>query len=249
MLFNSYEYIFLFLPITFAVYFLLNRKRLTVAAKTWLVLSSLFFYSWWNIKYFPLILGSIFFNYAAGTILARGSSRQESEGLTKGNTGKTIILLVAIAGNIVLLGYYKYTDFLIGNINYLAEWQIPLVRIVLPLGISFFTFTQIAYLVDSYKGLVREYSLLNYCLFVTFFPHLLAGPIIHHKEMMPQFASMRNKALNGRNIAIGLYLFSIGLFKKVIIADEFAVWAAAGFDEAKVLSFAQAWLTSLSYTF
>jgi D-alanyl-lipoteichoic acid acyltransferase DltB (MBOAT superfamily) len=121
-------------------------------------------------------------------------------------------------------------------------------NIILPLGISFFTFTQIAFLVDAYKGKVQEYDLLNYMLFVTYFPHLLAGPILHHSEMMPQFISRWNRAVRWRNIAIGLFLFSIGLFKKVIIADTFSGWAHSGFDMADTLNFFEAWATSLSYT-
>ncbi|MDN5053335.1 MBOAT family O-acyltransferase, partial [Aliarcobacter butzleri] len=121
--------------------------------------------------------------------------------------------------------------------------------IILPLGISFFTFTQIAFLVDAYRREAKEYSLVNYMLFVTYFPHLLAGPILHHKEMMPQFASKYNWVKNYRNIALGLFIFSIGLFKKVVIADTFAPWATAGFDTATTLNLIEAWATSLSYTF
>jgi len=117
------------------------------------------------------------------------------------------------------------------------------------LAISFFTFQQIAYLVDSYRQETKEYDFLNYALFVTFFPQLIAGPIVHHKEMMPQFAKTRNKVKNYRNIAMGLFIFSIGLFKKVVIADTFAVWATAGFDIATTLNLFEAWATSLSYTF
>jgi alginate O-acetyltransferase complex protein AlgI len=149
----------------------------------------------------------------------------------------------------VLLGYYKYTDFFISNLNALAGWNLALQKIVLPLGISFFTFTQIAYLVDAYKGTAREYDFLNYSLFVTFFPHLLAGPIIHHKEMMPQFASRWNKVLNYKNLSLGLFLLIIGLFKKVIIADELLPVASAGFDATRSLTLIEAWVTSVSYTF
>ena len=122
-------------------------------------------------------------------------------------------------------------------------------HIILPLGISFFTFTQIAFLVDAYRNEVKEYDLVRYMLFVTYFPHLLAGPILHHKEMMPQFANLKNSVINYRNIAVGLFIFSIGLFKKVIIADTFAVWANTGFDTATTLNLFEAWATSLSYTF
>lgn len=134
------------------------------------------------------------------------------------------------------------------NFNGIFGADIPLPHIVLPLGISFFTFTQIAFLVDAYRGEVKEYDLTRYMLFVTYFPHLLAGPILHHKEMMPQFASRWNWAVRWRNVAVGLFLFSIGLFKKVVIADTFAEWADAGFDTATTLNFFEAWATSLSYT-
>lgn len=243
MLFNSYEYMIFFLPVTLLVYFVLNRKKLTVAATAWLVFASLFFYSWWNIKYLALIIGSIIFNFAVGTALIRtGKTRQ------LGLSRKTILLL-GIGIDVALLGYFKYTDFFITNINLLTGWQINLQRIVLPLGISFFTFTQIAYLVDAYQSRVREYDFLRYSLFVTFFPHLLAGPIIHHKEMMPQFADLKNRVINYRNIAPGLYLFFIGLFKKIVIADALSPVVAVGFDKMHSLSLIEAWISSLSYTF
>jgi D-alanyl-lipoteichoic acid acyltransferase DltB (MBOAT superfamily) len=139
-------------------------------------------------------------------------------------------------------------DFFIGNLNSAFRTDLPLLHIVLPLGISFFTITQIAFLVDAYEGLVEERNLLNYALFVTFFPHLLAGPILHHIDMMPQFERMRNKVINWKNLYLGLALFFIGLFKKVVIADQFSTWATAGFDTASSLNFVAAWLTSLSYT-
>ncbi len=243
MLFNSYEYIIFFLPVTLVVYFALNRRKLTTAATAWLVLASLFFYSWWNVKYLALILGSIIFNFAIGTSL-RKSGQEGRSGVPK-----KAVLIIGIAANIALLGYYKYTDFFITNINALAGWQISLQKVILPLGISFFTFTQIAYLVDAYQSKAKEYDFLRYSLFVTFFPHLLAGPIIHHKEMMPQFGSMRNKLINYRNLSLGLYLFFIGLFKKVIIADALAPIATFGFDKAASLTLIEAWVASLSYTF
>ena len=149
-----------------------------------------------------------------------------------------------------LLGYFKYSDFLIANVNFAFGTQISHLNLLLPLAISFFTFQQIAYLVDcvALKG-ARRYDFLNYCLFVTFFPQLIAGPIVHHEEMMPQFAKTKNKVINYENIALGLFIFSIGLFKKVVIADTFAVWATEGFDMAVSLNLIEAWVTSLSYTF
>jgi alginate O-acetyltransferase complex protein AlgI len=242
MLFNSYEYFSAFLPLTVIIYFLLNRWRYTKAATAWLVLASLVFYSWWNVRYLALITGSILVNFGAGSALGKMGKDRPADRARKS------ILVLSVLFNVLLLGYYKYADFFIANIDALTGLGIGLQKIVLPLGISFFTFTQIAYLVDTYKGTAREYEFLNYSLFVTFFPHLLAGPIIHHKEMMPQFANIRNKVLNYRNLSLGLLLFFVGLFKKIIIADELAPVANAGFDAMKSLTLVEAWVTSLSYT-
>lgn len=241
MLFNSYEFIFAFLPVTFFVYFYLNSKRLTEAGKGFLVLSSLFFYSWWNVAYLPIILVSMVFNYVVGVSLVKA---KEHTRVRKKN-----LLVFGIIANVALLAYFKYADFLIENVNMAIDGHLSLLHLVLPLAISFFTFQQIAYLVDSYRGETREYNFLNYANFVAFFPQLIAGPIVHHKEMMPQFANTRNKVKNYNNIAAGLFIFSIGLFKKVIIADTFSVWATVGFDGAETLNFIEAWITSLSYTF
>ena len=243
MLFNSYEFIFAFLPITFFIYFYLNHKRLTQASKGFLVFSSLFFYSWWNIAYLPLILISMLFNYVIGNTLNKDINEN------KKSFSKKSILIFGIVSNLALLAYYKYADFFISNFNIVSGSNVNLLHMVLPLAISFFTFQQIAYLVDSYRQETKEYDFLNYALFVTFFPQLIAGPIVHHKEMMPQFANKWNMVRNYRNIALGLFIFSIGLFKKVVIADTFAPWATAGFDTATTLNFFEAWATSLSYTF
>jgi len=241
MLFNSYIFIFAFLPITFIIYFYLNHKRLTVASRGFLVFSSLFFYSWWNIAYLPLILSSMLFNYIVGNSLNNYEGHHRFF--------KKSILTFGIISNIALLGYFKYSDFFIDNFNLLTDANVPTLDLALPLAISFFTFQQISYLVDSCRQETKEYNFLNYALFVTFFPQLIAGPIVHHKEMMPQFANTRNKVKNYKNIAMGLFIFSIGLFKKVVIADTFATWATAGFDTATTLNLFEAWTTSLSYTF
>ncbi|HZK44069.1 MAG TPA: MBOAT family protein [Syntrophomonadaceae bacterium] len=238
MLFNSFEFIFLFLPVAIIVYFLLNKWH-NPLAKLWLICASLFFYSWWNIKYLPLILVSIGFNYFIGKTLS-----QENLKLNR----KTV-LIIGLVGNVGLLSYFKYADFFINNLNFVLSTNLAVLNIALPLAISFFTFQQIAYLVDSYKGEVQEYDLLNYALFVSFFPQLIAGPIVHHKEMMPQFLSKDNHGVNYANLSAGLLIFIIGLFKKVVIADTFAIWATYGFDVAPVLTFVEAWIVSLSYTF
>ena len=212
-----------------------------VGAKGFLVFVSLFFYSWWNIAYLPIILSSLLFNYVIGNSL--------NENFKKVQIHKKSLLIFGIVANIALLGYFKYTDFLIANFNFAFDTTVPLLYLALPLAISFFTFQQIAYLVDSYRGETAEYDFLNYALFVTFFPQLIAGPIVHHSEMMPQFASRWNLVKKNKNIALGLFIFSIGLFKKVVIADSFAGWATMGFDKAVTLNFFEAWATSLSYTF
>ena len=235
MLFNSYEFVFLFLPATLLGYHLLGKMRLTRAATIFLVAASLFFYARWRIAYLPLLLGSIITNYTLVSLLIRGHK-------------KKLWLWLGLAFNVGLLGYFKYADFFIGNLNAVSGSEFNLMRIVLPLGISFFTLQQIAYLVDVYEGLVKKQNFVDYALFVSFFPQLIAGPIVHHKEMMPQFSKLRNHVFNYRNASRGLLVFAIGLFKKVIIADTFSVWASAGFDEASSLTFFAAWTTSLCYT-
>jgi len=244
MLFNSYQFILLFLPIVFFVYFYLNSKRLTEVGKYFLVFSSLFFYSWWNVGYLFLIIISMIFNYSVGSALGRRVLI-----LGFGERVRKSFLIVGVISNISLLVYFKYSDFLIVNINFLIGNNIELLNLALPLAISFFTFQQIAYLVDSYRGETTEYNFLNYALFVTFFPQLIAGPIVHHKEMMPQFSRKQTKIINYRNIVSGIFIFSIGLFKKVVIADSFAVYATSGFDIATSLNLFEAWISSLSYTF
>ncbi len=159
------------------------------------------------------------------------------------------LLIAGVIFNVGLLGYFKYTDFFIASLNTVFSTHIPIMKIVLPLAISFFTFTQISYLVDTYKKECVENDLLSYTFFVTFFPHLIAGPIVHHKEMMPQFNDLASKKIDWKNINTGLAVFGVGLFKKVVIADQFAVWANQGFANAANLPFWDAWGASLSYTF
>lgn len=194
-------------------------------------------------------MGSIFLNFAIGTGLAQAHEQSIREAKPHRSVNRRVVLATGIVANLLLLGYFKYTDFLISNINVVLGASFVPSNIVLPLAISFFTFTQIVYLVDSYRGETAEYDLLNYSLFVTFFPHLIAGPIVHHRQIMPQFASRWTLTRRYSNILKGLFIFSIGLFKKVVIADTFAVWATAGFDGGHPLGFFSAWATSLSYTF
>tara|TARA_B100001964_G_scaffold151929_1_gene167160 strand:- start:229 stop:1707 length:1479 start_codon:yes stop_codon:yes gene_type:complete len=207
-------------------------------AISWLVGASLFFYGWWNPAYLGLILGSILFNYAVGVALL-------------GRPNK-LTLFLGVAVNLGVLGYFKYANFFIDNINSLVGSDIILEQIILPLGISFFTFQQITYLVDAYRGETREYNFLHYCLFVTFFPQLIAGPIVHHKEMLPQFAKDALHGLKSKNLAVGFTIFIIGLFKKVVLADGIAVHATSVFDGAEngvYLTFFEAWGGALAYSF
>ena len=240
MLFNSYIFIFFFLPIAFFGYFLLQSKRYSHVAKVWLVGCSLFFYSWWNVSYLPLILVSLIVNYMVGSMLQTRQKRGFSPKL---------LLSSGLLFNILLLGYFKYRDFFIENINTVFATDFTLLHLMLPLAISFFTFQQIAYLVDCYQKEGENYSFINYTLFVTFFPQLIAGPIVHHKEMMPQFASSKARVKQYKHIALGLFIFSIGLFKKVVIADSLSPIVAQGFDVASTLTLLEGWIVSLAYTF
>jgi len=237
MLFNSYIFIFVFLPITFLIYFLLNRKKLVLAAKGWLFFASLIFYSYWNISYLPLLLGSILFNYVISNQM----------NIVANQKIKKALFIFGVVCNVAFLGYFKYMDFFIQNLNFLG-FNIALLHLALPLAISFFTLQQIAFLVDNYQGTAKEQKFIDYAIFVSFFPQLIAGPIVHHKEMMPQFASKYKWLVRHKNIALGLFIFSIGLFKKVVIADRFAVWADKGFDISQTLTMTEAWFASLSYT-
>ena len=241
MLFNSFEFIFLFLPIAFFIYFYLNKKKLVKASKIFLVLSSLFFYSWWNIVYLPLILISMIFNFKIGKLILENKEREI--------ISKKRLLTIGIIINISLLGYFKYADFFIKNTNYFFNLEFTELKLALPLAISFFTLQQVAYLIETFRGKIKENSFLNYSVFVTFFPQLISGPIVYHREIMGQFTLIKNKIVNTDNISFGLLIFSIGFFKKVVIADTFAVWASDGFDNPEILTFYKSWVTTLSYTF
>jgi len=240
MLFNSYVFIFLFLPVGLLVYFGLTKRKWLRASIIWLLFLSLVYYGWWNPIYVLLIVGSVLFNYMMGGWLNRKGDPEPLK--------RKFVLIIGISGDLLLLGYFKYADFLISSFNSFSHSQIPLLHVALPLGISFFTFTQIAYLVDAYRRETKGYTLPIYSLFVSFFPYLLAGPIIHHKEVTTQYHQLSKKALDYRNLTSGVYLFFIGLFKKVVIAETLAGWVNSGFNNALTLSLVEAWATSLSYT-
>jgi alginate O-acetyltransferase complex protein AlgI len=242
MLFNSPEFIFVFLPITLIGFFVLARASAWLAV-IWLCVASFAFYAYWNPANLPILAASIVFNYAVGSAIVRARA-----GLRIGLS--RLFLAVGLVGDLGLLGYFKYTDFLIMTSNEVMGWNLALQHIDLPLGISFFTFTQIAYLVDCLRGEAREYSPVRYSLFVSYFPHLIAGPILHHKEMIPQFSESRIFRPNGYYLSAGIAMFSIGLFKKVWLADGIAPIADAGFAAAQAgaVSLSAAWAGVLAYT-
>ena len=238
MLFNSLEFLFAFLPITIFIFYFIGSRGHHRVAFSWLIGASLFFYWWWNPIYVFLLVGSILFNYLVSIALLKVRHK--------------IIFIIGVSVNLLVLGYFKYANFFVDNINALISGDIFLESILLPLAISFFTFQQITFLVDSYRGNTKEYSLLNYSLFVTFFPQLIAGPIVQHIEMMPQFMKNSLYRLKSENLAIGITIFIIGLFKKIVIADSMAIYADPVFEIAEgneSLIFIDAWGGAIAYTF
>lgn len=239
MLFNSFEYIGLFLPLTMVGFFILRSLGLPNAIKGFLAAASLAFYGYWRPTYLLLLISSVLINYLVGCLL----------GCNRLGRHKWLILSSGVVFNIILLGYFKYAYFVANNFAFLSGVKVDVGVIILPLAISFFTFQQIAYLVDTYQGKTTSTDLVSYVLFVTFFPQLIAGPIVRHKEMQYQYDNMGKTPVDYGEIYAGLLLFSIGLFKKTVIADSFAVWADRGFDVLASLELTTAWITSLCFTF
>lgn len=237
MLFNSLGYLLLFLPICVVIFLLLNRQFYTVS-KLWLIGCSFFFYTWWNPPYTILFVLSIFVNYVCSIFI-----------LNKNDRRKKIILYCGIIFNVFLIAYYKYAGFFLDNVTQLLKISPIILNIILPLAISFFTFQQIAYLQDCYNGQIKKTNPIDYILFVSFFPQLIAGPIVQFKEIVPQFYSREFRSHVWENVLAGLVFLSFGLFKKVIIADYFSIWANMGFSHIQSLGFVSSWITSLSYTF
>jgi alginate O-acetyltransferase complex protein AlgI len=239
LLFSSYEFVLLFVPVVLTGFFLTARVS-EMAAALWLAAASLFFYGWWNSAFVLLLLASIAFNYGMGYAIAQARSARASHTL----------LVAAIAVNLLLLGYFKYVNFFISTANQLTNYHFRPAEVVLPLGISFFTFTQIAFLVDVRRGIAHEYNFVHYLLFVTYFPHLIAGPVLHHKQMMPQFSSAATYRFKPENLVLGLAIFSVGLAKKVLMADSLGEYADPVFEAAgggQKPMFGTAWAGALAY--
>lgn len=220
MLFNSLQFIFLFFPVVVLGFYLIGRFS-REGAVLWLCAGSLYFFCQWNIHYLWLLLLSITVNYGFGYAIAH---------LSKGKS--RTVLLTALGFNLLLLGYYKYAGFFAESMHQAFGTNWSFAEIILPLGISFFTFTQIAFLVDSYRGKAKEYNFFHYILFVTYFPHLIAGPILHHAQMMPQFRNRNTYQINWENNARGLMMFIIGFAKKMLLADYFSTFAKPVFEVA-----------------
>jgi alginate O-acetyltransferase complex protein AlgI len=241
VLFNSIEFLCFFLPLVLGGFLLLQRTGSNRLVMLWLTCSSLFFYAWWNPAYVVLLLISASVNYGLGGMLARG-------GKGRGHA----LLLFGVLFNLGLLGYFKYTNFLMDNMRLLMDWSFNFEHIILPLAISFYTFQQITYLVDTRKGLTGPHGFLEYLLFVSFFPQLIAGPIVHHSEMLSQFTRLTEQSKTGNKLSIGFTILVIGLFKKVVIADSFALFSSPAFDlaaQGTTLSTLDAIAGSFSYAF
>lgn len=223
MLFNSYIFIFAFLPIVVVVYYVARRHVGYEWACAWIVLASLFYYSWWKPAFLLLLGASIAVNFAFAKMLlmARWSS-----------TERRLLLAIGVGFNLCLLGYYKYAGFLVQNLDWLFGQNFGIPQILLPIGVSFITFQKIAFLIDAYRGEVERISLHNYMFFVTFFPQLIAGPIVHHREIIPQLENPppRDRA---EDLGVGFSMFCVGLFKKVVVADTCALYADAGYDAVR----------------
>jgi alginate O-acetyltransferase complex protein AlgI len=245
MLFNSYSFIFLFLPLTVLGYALVNRLGSRRFSLGWLILCSMIFYGIWNPLNLAIIMPSIAVNYALALAI-RVQVRKE----TTGERAAGLLVTLGVVLNLCFLGYFKYKNFFLGSVNDVAGTHFLLTEVILPLGISFITFQKIAFLVDVRSGSIRDFDLFDFLTFVFFFPQLIAGPIVHYREMMPQFAQIDSR-LQPHNVAVGLTLFALGLFKKVVLADGIATYVRTAFDAAghgESVSFFAAWMAALAYT-
>ena len=237
MVFSSYLFLFAFLPLVLGGYYLLSLFKNPIYQRLFLIGASLFFYGYFNPSYLLIIVVSIFINYLLASCIS-GSK----------GTFQTVLFWLGVLFNVGLLGYFKYRDFFVENINALFHTFFVLKHIALPLGISFFTFQQLSFLVSIRKGEEQLEHFDDYCIFVLFFPQLVAGPIVLYSEMVPQFKDPQRRYWNWENASKGMYIFIIGLFKKAVIADTLALFADTGFA-SQSLGFCAAWATSLSYTF
>ncbi len=243
MLFNSAGFLFGFLPAALLGFYLLGTFSRASAIR-WLIVVSLAFYGWWRPLNVLIIGPSIIVNFALASVLLRLNQNERSRRASKA------VLLLGILFNVAFLGVFKYTDFIAGTINDVFSANLILRHIILPLGISFITFQKIAFLIDVQAGRVKSFTFQDYCTFVLFFPQLIAGPIVHYPEMMPQFHAAPCR-FNLENIAVGLTLLLFGLFKKVVLADKIAPLITPLYERAAAgseISFVMAWMAAIGFT-
>ena len=239
MVFNSYIFILLFLPVCILGYFILNHFKQYRLAQIFLVGMSLWFYGYFNPAYLFILIISVLFNYVFYLLIRK----------TTANKNAKLLMIAGVIFNIGILLYFKYMDFFIGNINGIFKTDIPFLYIALPLGISFFTFQQISFIVDAYRGDIPEYRFWEYAGFVTYFPQRVAGPIVTHDELVPQFMDKGKKEFNSDNMSQGLYMFTIGLSKKILLADMFGKLVSYGYSSINELNSLTAIITMVAYTF
>lgn len=238
MLFNSYIFIFLFFPLTLIGYYGLNYARKYKAALGFLVGMSLWFYGYNNFYYLVMLIISIIMNYAIVSIMTHFEEKKK----------RRIFLCAGLFLNIGILFYFKYYDFFIENINSALKAKLPLLSLALPLGISFYTFQQLSYVIDAYKEDCEQYSFLEYAAYVSYFPQLVAGPIVYHSELIPQLRDTNNKKINFTNLSKGIYAFSLGLAKKVLLADTFSKFVTVGYGNIAELNTPSVILVMVCYS-
>ena len=243
MLFNSFEFIFLFAPCTFMFWiFLRTYCFLSNSAVIVLLLASLLFYAYWNPPFIFLLLASVFVNYVLQRCIYR-YNKDQLQAMSK------VILYIGVSVNILFIAYFKYKNFILYNVDVLLGRETVYSALFLPLGISFFTFQQIACLVDTYKGKIGKTSLVDYALFVSFFPQLIAGPIVKYEELIPQIRTVsKDRYVNWDNIRLGLVVFACGLCKKIAIADYLSPVSVMLFDSKLPPTFYDSVLGTLAYT-
>lgn len=239
MLFNSYIFVLVFLPVSLLIYYVLNYFKFRKISMALLVLFSLVFYSYNNIKLTWVLVTSIVGNYLLAYCINHFWQKWQ----------KKCILLIGITANVCSIFYFKYFDFFLSNLNTLFHEDFQLRHMVLPLGISFYTFQLISYLIDTYRGETSGYSFLEYAAFVSFFPQLVAGPIVLHKEIIPQFRDAGKWKFNHDNFANGIYVFAVGMFKKVLIADTLGRAVTWGWNNVDNMTSMEIIIVMLSYTF
>ena len=239
MIFSSYKFIFAFFPVVYIVYNLMRKAEKPALMKCWLVLASLFFYGYGDFRFFPILVFTAIFNFIISVLLQR----------TEKKAIKVSVLALGLVENLGLLFYFKYHNFFFENLNALTGAEFTLRNIILPLGISFYTFQLISYIVDSYKGEAKGYNFIDYMVFVTFFPQLIVGPVVSHEDIMPQLKKKNLLNIEAKNIMLGILLFAIGCFKKTVIADPLITHASAFYNASEVSGMVNAWSAVIAYTF